>query len=60
MNAWTLGREYGSSQGAVPYEERRGEDHETIERWARPEGADLENEAQRAKVKLRTVDRTRE
>jgi hypothetical protein len=30
---------------------------DTIERWAKAEGADLENEAQRAKEKLRHVDR---
>lgn len=41
-------------------EVRREEDRDTIERWARAEGTDLENEAYRAREKLRTVDRARE
>ena len=43
-----------------PYENRREDDRDTVERWAKAEGADLENEAQRAKQKLRNVDRARE
>jgi hypothetical protein len=39
--------------------ERREGDRDTIERWARAEGTDLENEAQKAKQKLRNVDRAR-
>jgi hypothetical protein len=44
----------------VPYEHQRKQDRETIERWAKAEGVDLENEAQRAKQKLRNVYRVRE
>ena len=45
---------------ARPYEGGREEDRAAIERWARAEDADLENEAQKAKQKLRNVDRARE
>jgi hypothetical protein len=38
-------------------EGQRTRDRDTIERWAKAEGADLENEAERAKAKLRSVDR---
>ena len=40
-----------------PYADRRKEDKVMIERWAEAKGVDLENEAQRAKQKLRNVDR---
>ena len=40
-----------------PYEEKRQQDRDAIERWAKAEGADLEYEAQRAKQKLMHVDR---
>jgi hypothetical protein len=41
-------------------EEQRVRDRDAIERWARAEGADLENESERAKTKLRNVNRARE
>jgi hypothetical protein len=41
-------------------EVQRARDRDAIERWAEAEGADLENEAERAKAKLRSVDRARE
>jgi hypothetical protein len=44
----------------VPYEERRQQDRDTIERWAKSEGVDLDSRAQKAKQKLRNVDRARE
>ena len=34
-------------------------DRDTVERWAEAEGVDLEGEAERAKEKLRNVDRAR-
>jgi hypothetical protein len=40
-------------------EDKRGEDEGTIERRARVEGTDLENEAHRAKEKLMDVNRPR-
>ena len=43
-----------------PYEDRRERDREAIERWAEAEGVDMEGEAERAREKLRTVDRARE
>jgi hypothetical protein len=42
---------------AVPYEHQRQQDRDTIERWAKAEGVDMEGEAQRAMQKLRNVDR---
>ena len=42
-----------------PYEDQREGDRDTIERWAKAEGADLEIEAMRAREKLRNVDRAR-
>jgi hypothetical protein len=36
----------------VPYEDRRRQDRDTIERWAEAEGVDLEGEAERARQKL--------
>jgi hypothetical protein len=47
------------SEPDVPYEERREEDRDAIERWAKAEGADLENEAQRAEQKLSRVNGAR-
>jgi hypothetical protein len=44
------GREEGEGQ--------RARDCHTVGRWAEAEDTDLENEAQRAKQKLRSVDRT--
>ena len=41
-------------------EDRRKHDRDAIERWAEAEGVDLEGEAERAREKLRTVDRARE
>ena len=41
-------------------ERQRVRDRDTIRRWEEAEGADLENDAQRAKQKLRSVDRARE
>jgi hypothetical protein len=38
-------------------EGQRARDCETVERWVRAGGVDLESEAQRAKAKLRNVDR---
>jgi hypothetical protein len=46
------GKHHGDPVGE---DAQRGQD--TIERWAKAEGANLENEAQRAKQKLRNVDR---
>ena len=43
----------------VPCEEKRREDRDAIERWAKAEGVDLEGEAERARARLRTVDRAR-
>jgi hypothetical protein len=44
----------------VPCEDRRKHDRDVIERWAEAEGVDLEGEPERAKEKLRNVDRARE
>ena len=41
----------------APYEDRRKRDRDAIERWAEAEGVDLEGEAERAREKLRNVDR---
>jgi hypothetical protein len=41
-------------------EDLREQDHDTVERWAEAEGVDLEGEAERAREKLRNVDRARE
>jgi hypothetical protein len=38
----------------------KARDRDTVERWARAEGVDLQNEAERAREKLRTVVRQRE
>jgi hypothetical protein len=38
--------------------EQRGRDRDTVGRWTRAEGVDLEGEAQRARAKLAGVDRT--
>jgi hypothetical protein len=38
-------------------EEQWDRDRDTIQRWTKAEVADLENEAERAKAKLRNVDR---
>ena len=43
-----------------PYEDRREQDREVIDGWARTEGVDIENEAQRAKEKLNRVNGARE
>ena len=53
--AWARFRD----EPSAPYEDRRQEDKGTIERWARAEGTDLENEAHKARQKLRNVDRPR-
>ena len=45
---------------SVPYEDRRERDRDVIDRWAEAEGVDLENEAHRAKEKLRRVNGARE
>jgi hypothetical protein len=42
---------------SVPYQDRREEDRDAIERWANAEGVDMEGEAQRAREKLTNVDR---
>lgn len=57
-----VGEDHREGQGEPNglYEDRREGDRDTIERWARAEGADLDNEAERAKAKLRNVDRARE
>jgi hypothetical protein len=41
-------------------EAQRVRDRDTVERWVKAEGADLDNEAQRAQQKLWNVDRARE
>ncbi len=41
----------------VAFEEQRHRDHDTVVRWQRATGVDLEGEAQRAKQKLRDVGR---
>jgi len=41
-------------------EAQRSRDRDTVKRWAEAAGTDLENEAQRAKQKLRNVDRVRQ
>jgi hypothetical protein len=43
----------------VPYEDWREQDRDTVEKWARAGGVDLDNEAQKAKQKLRNVDRAK-
>jgi hypothetical protein len=43
----------------VPYEEKREDDRDTIERLTKAEGTDLENAAQRAKQKLSRVNGAR-
>lgn len=45
---------------SVPYEDRRKHDRDVIKRWAEAEGVDLDGETERAKEKLRNVDRARE
>jgi hypothetical protein len=47
-------------RGECLAEGQRARDRDTIERWAEATGTDLEIEAQRAKQKLRNVDRARE
>jgi hypothetical protein len=44
---------------SVPYQDRREQDRDAIERWAEAEGVDLEGEAERARERLKTVDRAR-
>ena len=44
----------------MPYEDRRKHDRDVIKRWAEAEGVDLDGETERAKEKLRNVDRARE
>ena len=44
-------------RGEPVAEEQQVRDRDTIRRWQEAEGVDLENEAHRAKQKLRTVDR---
>jgi hypothetical protein len=44
----------------VPYGDRREKDRDTIDRWAKAEGVDLESRAEEARQKLRNVDRARE
>jgi transposase-like protein len=41
-------------------EAQRVRDRDTVERWVKAEGADLDNEARRAQQKLWNVDRARE
>jgi hypothetical protein len=41
-------------------ENQRAKDRDTVDRWEKAEGVDLENEAQRAREKLEAVDRARE
>jgi hypothetical protein len=41
---------------AATNEGTRARDRDTVNRWARAEGTDLETEAERAKAKLRNVD----
>jgi len=43
-----------------PYEDQRQQDRDAVDRSAKAESVDLEGEAQRAKVKLKNVERTRE
>jgi hypothetical protein len=50
-----LARFRGESE---PYEDRRREDRDAIERWAQAGGVDLEGEAERAREKLRNAGRT--
>ena len=42
---------------SVPYEDRRQQDRDVIDRWARAGGVDMHGEAERAREKLRNVDR---
>jgi hypothetical protein len=43
-----------------PYEDRRERDRDTIRRWAEGEGVDLASRAEKARQKLRNMDRARE
>jgi len=45
---------------ARPDEREQAHDRDIIDRWAEAEGVDMEGEAERAREKLRTVDRARE
>ena len=38
-------------------EDQRVHNRDTVDRWGRAEGKDLENEAERTRQKLRSVDR---
>jgi hypothetical protein len=49
-------RARGKLRGEGVDEGRRARDRDTIERWARARGMDLDTEAERAKAKLRSVD----
>jgi hypothetical protein len=59
LEMWAAERARTKLRGREADEGQRARECHTVGRWAEAEDTDLENEAQRAKQKLRSVDRTR-